>query len=253
MNRLLLIIVFLVIVTSGSYAQEGIDTSEDFEHPVSLYHGKDPSEAEIKIALSEAFADLSSFVDGHLHIFLYGPVESVKSMERQILDNFSTNSFHHQLLTIYHGGSGETGLNIWVTFSARKSDKAAFSSVAEQNQLTEAADLTSKTAAQEKALIVENKRVRTGLFESFGTVSDRFFNWVFKDFSDVLEANKDVKGYILVYGTEPERSRQLDRIVRLEPVQRMSTDRLIVIDGGPKKKFVTELWILPEESAPPKL
>lgn len=252
MNRLLLIIVFLVIVTSGSYAQKGIDTSEDFEHPVILYHGKDPSEAEIKIALSEAFADLSSFVDGHLHIFLYGPIEPAKLIKSHILGLLPICGFDPLRVSIYLGGSDERNMSIWLSFSARKSDKAALPSEAEKNELTEAADLTSKTASQEKELIAENKRVRTGLFESFGTVSDRFFNWVFKDFSDVLEANKDVKGYILVYGTEPERSRQLDRIVRLESVQRMSTDRSIVMDGGPKKEFVTELWILPEESDPPK-
>ncbi len=94
--------------------------------------------------------------------------------------------------------------------------------------------------------------VKLGMFEAFGKVSDRYFNWVFGDFAEILHADQTLKGYVLIYGSGEEISDAKDRIVRLPSVQSVNVERLIIMEGGSKKEFSTELWIIPEDTQPPK-
>lgn len=94
--------------------------------------------------------------------------------------------------------------------------------------------------------------VKLGKFEAFGKVSDRYFNWVFGDFTETLHSDQTLKGYVLIYGNGEEISDAKDRIVRLPSIQSVNVERLIIIDDGSKKEFSIELWIVPEDTQPAK-
>ena len=75
-------------------------------------------------------------------------------------------------------------------------------------------------------------------------------------FAEALSKQPDLRGYIVAYNElNMERGSYLRRIYGihkyLSEARGIDPNRVVVIDGGYKEKFATELWLIPNGVAPP--
>lgn len=221
---------------------------------VKFFESGITNEEDLKLQVNEYLKRLQSEPNATGYIINYGTRKEISWLENIFLNEIRFRSFDGSRIIIVNGGYGEIAkTDLWIVPAGATPPTPNYSK-AEKKQTIVDPNVRIVRITEENSdgcpTIVE-RAIKLGQFEAFGNVSDRFFNWIFSDFAENLNLDKTLKGYILIYGNTEETGNALDRIVRLSSVQNIGVDRLIIKNGGNKKKFVIELWILPEDAQSP--
>jgi hypothetical protein len=102
-----------------------------------------------------------------------------------------------------------------------------------------------------KPLIEKQEQPETIMVSNFGVVPSGQLRSLYDTFFVELFNNPTAQGYVINYGSKKEISIREKLLHNHIGFREFNASRITFVRGGNKKKFATELWIVPFNAKPP--
>ena len=254
MKPFCILFLILVVLISVSFAQMADNPPCDPKpEAVNFYELGTTTKPELKSRLEEYFKKLTAEPDSQGYIINYGSDREVARREKIIRESIIFCKHDPSRITLVRGGNERIlKTELWIVPPGADYPISNHTETLNTDSVNNIVRVVKTIKADSLGCQTTETIIRTGKIDIFGKVRERYFNWTLEHFIKNLEFDKTFKGYILIYGNDEEINNIETKIRNLEFVKNFADKRLIFIKGGFRKETMTELWIMPEGTEPPK-